>query len=204
MPEKAEIFEKIHQDYLDRLAGADWAAVARAVGGEPDGDGLVIPFFNRPYHVSGRDIVGPTGRRPHHAVSVVLSQYVLLRPAWPPRGDDWISYRDFKDASPYVGGFLDTAERPIARDFRGRVRDLEAACLGLGGVVPEDEVACDLSLRLPALPRIPLWLIFHDADEEFPAKCLLLFERRAGGYLDMECLAMIGGFLAADLKRTLR
>ncbi len=35
-------------------------------------------------------------------------------------------------------------------------------------------------------------------DEEFPAQCLLLFERRAAQYLDMECLAILA-WLLTDL-----
>jgi hypothetical protein len=49
------------------------------------------------------------------------------------------------------------------------------------------------------LPRVPLLLLFNDADDEFPAACSVLFERRAAGYLDMECLAMLGMQLARRL-----
>lgn len=32
-------------------------------------------------------------------------------------------------------------------------------------------------MRLPALPKIPLLLLFNGADKEFPARCAMLFER---------------------------
>jgi hypothetical protein len=41
-----------------------------------------------------------------------------------------------------------------------------------------------------ALPRISLLLLFNDGDEEFPAKCTVLFQRHAEYYLDPECLAI--------------
>ena len=47
-----------------------------------------------------------------------------------------------------------------------------------------------------ALPRVRIYLIFNDADENFPADCSLLLEKQAAKYLDMECLAMIGMVLA--------
>jgi hypothetical protein len=50
-----------------------------------------------------------------------------------------------------------------------------------------------------ALPRVRIYLIFNDADEDFPADCSLLFEKQAAQYLDMECLAMIGMVLAERL-----
>jgi hypothetical protein len=43
-------------------------------------------------------------------------------------------------------------------------------------------------------------MLFNDADEEFPAQCAVLFERRAENYLDMECLAMVGMLLFEYLK----
>jgi hypothetical protein len=50
-----------------------------------------------------------------------------------------------------------------------------------------------------ALPRVRIYLIFNDADEDFPADCSLLFEKQAAQYLDMECLAMIGMVIAERL-----
>jgi len=55
-------------------------------------------------------------------------------------------------------------------------------------------------VQFPALPKIPVLMLFNDADEEFPARCRVLFERRAENYLDMECLAMVGMLLFEYLK----
>jgi hypothetical protein len=43
-------------------------------------------------------------------------------------------------------------------------------------------------------------LLFNDADKEFAAQCMVLFERGADKYLDMECLAMVGMLLFEYLK----
>jgi Domain of unknown function (DUF3786) len=48
---------------------------------------------------------------------------------------------------------------------------------------------------------VPILLVFNDRDEDFPAHCSLLFERRAEKYLDMECLAMLGWALSERLKQ---
>ncbi|CAN2041866.1 hypothetical protein GMMP15_50054 [Candidatus Magnetomoraceae bacterium gMMP-15] len=44
-------------------------------------------------------------------------------------------------------------------------------------------------------------MLFNDADDEFEAKCSVLFERRAEKYLDLECLAMLGRHLFTCLKK---
>jgi hypothetical protein len=51
------------------------------------------------------------------------------------------------------------------------------------------------------LPKIPVLLLFDDADEEFPAQCKVLFERRAEHYLDPECLAILGMLLSDFLNK---
>ncbi len=55
-------------------------------------------------------------------------------------------------------------------------------------------------MQFDALPKIPVLLLFNDGDDEFPAQCSVLFERRAENYLDMECLAMAGMLLSEYLK----
>jgi hypothetical protein len=42
--------------------------------------------------------------------------------------------------------------------------------------------------------------LFNDKDDEFPAQCSVLFEKRAENYLDMECLAMLGMLFCEYLK----
>ena len=43
-------------------------------------------------------------------------------------------------------------------------------------------------------------VLFNDADDEFPAQCSVLFERRAENYLDAECLAIAGRLLFTSLE----
>jgi hypothetical protein len=57
-------------------------------------------------------------------------------------------------------------------------------------------------MQFTALPKIPVLMLFNDADEEFHAQCAVLFERRAENYLDMECLAMVGMLRFEYLKPT--
>ena len=58
-------------------------------------------------------------------------------------------------------------------------------------------------MQFDALPKVPLLLLFNDNDAEFPAQCLLLFEKRTEKYLDMECVAMVGMLLYEYLKTEL-
>ena len=201
MAEQSDIFDKTYDHYLKKIAALDFAAVAVNLGVETDGETATIPFFNTPYRVTREGITTPDGKPTSFGVGVVLSNYLIQCPSYTPRDDDWFSYKDFKNAAPLVGTFANTVERPIAENFSGRLVDLERAGRILGGIEPSTTFSYDLNLMIQALPRIPLLLLFNDADDEFPADCKVLFEKRAESYLDMECVAIIGMLLAEYLRR---
>ena len=98
--------------------------------------------------------------------------------------------------------FASNVENLIAVTFSGLVNELEKACTTLGGSHPGIELSYDLIMRFDPLPKIPLLMLFNDADDDFPANCSVLFERRAEKYLDAESLAILGGLFADRLKRT--
>ena len=70
----------------------------------------------------------------------------------------------------------------------------------MGGYPPDIKPDYDLSMQFDLLPRVPLLILFNDLDDEFPAKCTVLFERRAEEYLDAECLAIAGRILFESLR----
>jgi hypothetical protein len=200
MEEKSPAFEKTYRDYLAQVAKLDIQSITEKLGVQIEGDEVIIPLFGKPYRVSARDIIDPLGNKPLHAVNVLLCKYLLLCPDVAPREDDWVSYKDFKDAAPFVDGFSNNAEKPIAKTFSSRLNELNKACKKLGGRSPDLDLAYDVKMRFDSLPKVPVFLLFNDEDDEFPAQCSVLFERRAAKYLDMECLAIIGWLLSDYLK----
>ena len=201
MAEQSDIFDKTYEHYINKIAALDFAAIAVDLGVKTDGETVTIPFFNTLYSVTRDGVKTPDGSPASFGVGVVLCNYLIQCPDDTPRDDEWYSYKDFKNAAPLVGTFANTVERPIAENFSGRLSDLEKAGRILGGIEPAANFPHDLNLLIQALPRIPMLLLFNDADEEFPADCKVLFEKRAESYLDMECVAIIGMLLAEFLRR---
>jgi hypothetical protein len=203
LEQKAPIFEQIYQDYLRQLGQVDLQTIANRIGAEIEGDSILVPLFGQRYKVSPIGIVDPYGKEPIHSVKVVLCQYLLHVPSTDPQEEDWVSYKDFKDATPFVGGFQNNTEKAIAKNFARGLETLKRACLQLGGKDPGLEWGYQLSMKFNPLPRIPILLLFNDVDEEFPAQCLLLFERRAEKYLDMESMAILAWLLTDYLNQSL-
>ena len=198
--EKSSVFEETYSNYLAQIAELDFKKIAERLGAEVIGDELIIPVFGEPIRISTAGISGPSGTRPNFSVCVILFKYLLLCPGDDPLENDWVSFKDFKDSAPFSGAFVNYTEAPLAKYFSGRLKDLEAACCDIHGHPPVTTFSYDLCMQFNALPKIPVLLLFNDGDDEFPAQCMLLFERRAENYLDMECLAMVGMLLFEYLK----
>ena len=194
------VFEETYHNYLAQIAELDFKKIAGQLGAEMAADELIIPFFGKPHRISAAGITAPCGSRPNFSVCVVLFKYLLLCPDHDPVENDWVSFKDFKDSAPFSGAFVNYTEAPLAKYFSGRLKDLEAACRGIHGHLPAATFSYDLCIQFNALPKIPVLMLFNDADDEFAAHCMVLFERRAENYLDMECLAMVGMLLFEYLK----
>jgi len=204
MLEKSSVFEETYKQYLDQISGIAFKPLAEKLGVKVENDEVIIPFLDEQYIVSGRGIIGPSGKQPPLEISVVLCQYLLLCPDHPPAEDDWVSYRDFKDSGPLTSYFANAVEQPIANHFSGRLAELEISCKKLGGFFPDIKLSYELAMQFNSLPKIPMLMLFNDADDEFPAHCSLLFERRAEKYLDAESLAILGMLFSVCLKKKAR
>jgi hypothetical protein len=201
MTPKSSIFDKTYRDYISQVAAMDLKSVGEKLGVQVKGSDVIIHLFGRPHTVSERGIIDPSGKRPSYDICVVLCKYLLLCPDIRPKENEWVSYRDFKDSGPLTSYFANEVERSIAKNFSGNIHALKEASKTLGGYRPEIEISYGVAMQFDLLPRVPVLMLFNDADEEFPAKCSVLFERRAENYLDAECLAIIGNILATSLKQ---
>jgi hypothetical protein len=195
------VFSEIMDDYLARLGQVWDVSHFERLGANIQGKQVMLPFFGREYRITSEGVWGPDGGEPHHAVKVILCQYLLNADPDAPEGGEWVSFQQFPDAAPFAAGFANTVERKICNTFGERSDALAAACQAYQPMDCDMELSYDLIRQLPALPMVPVLLLFNEQDGPLPASCKLLFKENAGTHLDMECLAMIGQVLAAWLCR---
>ncbi len=195
----SSIFEETYQDYLKQLVGIDFASRSKILEIEIRGGEAFISLMEKTYQVSPKGVYERSGKEPLPAVSILLCRYLLLSPDQEPKGDNWVTYKDFKDAAPFVGGFNSNTEKALVKEFSNRLEDLKGACQELGAGPANLELSYQIIARFDVLPKIPILLLFNDEDEEFPAQGGLLFQQNTTGYLDMECLAILGWLLTDAL-----
>lgn len=197
------IFEKHYKDYLEQIAGVDLPKRCEVldISLEDKGKRGIIPYFGRDYRVSGEGVVDNRGERPDYGTCVLLLKYLLLSPQQVPAGDEWVNYRDLKDSGPLTVYFNDNVIQAVSRRYSGRSEALKEAAAAGEGSPPDADYPYDVAAVFRALPRVPMLLLFNDADDEFPAQTIVLFEQRADRFLDAECLAILGVALFNHLKQ---
>lgn len=198
-PPAGSVYQATYKDYLEQLKTMRFDGKEAVLGISLDGDAVVVPYFGQSIRLTADGLEDESGRRPDFSDCVVVCRYLIMCPQFEPKQKEWAAYRDFPDAGPLTVFWTDTVEGPLARAFSGRVSALEQACDILGGSRPEMDIACDLFRCFIPLPRLPLLLIFNDADDDFAASVSLLFEKRASAYLDAESQAILGHLLSSRL-----
>jgi hypothetical protein len=204
MQTEETVFEKTYQNYLEQLREISFESIAHHLGAKIEGKRLKIPLFIKEHTVSVEGIADASGKKPAHDICVILCKYILRCPHTTPKEHQWVSFRNFKDSGPLINYFTNDVERAIGSYFSGRLNDLKKASNMLGGYPADLEVKYDLAVQFDALPKIPVMMLYNDVDEEFSAKCSVLFESRAEKYLDAECIAMVGWQLSNHLKKALK
>lgn len=194
------IFDKTYQNYLKQLESIDLSERADRLGLEMTGGELRVSLFGAPYRVSSSGVFSKKGLRAGFSESIVFFKYILMCPEDLPNDSGWVAYHSFKDAQPLLHFFTREVTKPIEKRFSGRMGSLQEAGKKLGGVIVTDNAAFDVSMEFEALSKIPLFLRFNDQDEDFPARCTVLFKSSAERYLDMESLGVLGAIFTQNLK----
>jgi len=196
---KSKVFHETYESYLQELSRINIYERAVIVGAVNTSSGVTVQFFGNDYLISSDSIECVNGNNVSFAVKVVLCKYLLMAPSEKVGPDSpWVTFRDFKDSTPLHSYFANNTNKTIETSFSGRLKAMQNRCLEVGGEVIISE-GYDLSVRFSVLPKISLVLNFNDADDLFPAVCSILFQKSAEKYLDMECLAITGTYLAGKL-----
>ena len=106
---------------------------------------------------------------------------------------EWVSYQDIPDGRFYMDAFIKRAKIPLIQTFGlmgAKMVDIaskayNASKLALG----------DYSVRISALPFVPVALLIWEGDEEFPPDGNLLFDKTISDILSAEDIATLAGMV---------
>jgi hypothetical protein len=199
-------YEKIYHWQAAKLAGADLTGPAAGLGLVAIGPGVVrVGLFGRDYLVDGTG-VRPADGGPASPNQLSLVAHYALSPG---RGEPAYEFVPLDRLSgpapgqPGAGRTLgrDYLNRALARRFDRDPEALAAAAARLGGRDLGRDSSGGRAWLFHPFPKVPLKLIVHEADEEFPASYRLLFDLSAPAFMVFEALGFLAGLFQQEICR---
>lgn len=179
-----------------KTSGIDFSTAAEPIGCTWSGaekDSLLLHFLGRDVELSHDGILidGKSVEDPRD--QILLYNYVHFGGGQEPI-QEWIGMESLPNSISKIRTLRVYCEERIAAHFTGKTDLLKKYAPELGAVLQENpEQSCSAAFLVPALPRLPLFVLFWDEEEEdgFPAKVKVLFDQNVLEFLDIESLVFV-------------
>ena len=188
-----------------RSASTDIHDLPERIGGrlvEKDGQtALELPYFNGFVLITPGTVTHADGAPLNHWEQVFILNHIAQGGKVKPTGN-WKGLVEFPNTVSKIKSMKSHVEKPLIEAFQGKVGRLVEAAAGLGGLDKTAEAgSADAAFYFQALPRIPLMLMFWDAEpaDGFEAEARLLFDETITEHLDIESIM----FLSERLRQLL-
>jgi hypothetical protein len=183
------------------VAGLDLAETAKRLGGELIGERIRFLCLGRHYFLDAAGEVTTEG--PLSPWEKILILIYVKTGGSGPLDDRWVSFEILKGGGVKVAQIVHEVEEPLVAMFSRAEDAMVKAVAKLGGRQVEGQPS-DMAWVAPLLPKVPMLLLYWRADEEFPARVKVLFDRSADRFLDVETIMYVGEGFVKVLERFLR
>ena len=187
-------YEQVSDDLEKEALKVDFRNAAEAVGGEyqscDNSEVIRLRMLTRQYEVR-KDGLFMDDRHCNDAWTRIIIYDYVRRKGRKPLTGEWISLGNFPHTASHVKAFQSSAERKVTETFRSDFSALKQRCAEMGGSEIEGRIKADYTACCDLLPRVPLYLSFWQADEEFDPDCKIQFDSGAEDHIDIEYLAYL-------------
>jgi hypothetical protein len=179
----------------EKVAPLDFAGLAAGVGadyGEQDGcPYLDLDYFGHSLRVFKDKVGYPEGVAANPWDAILLYNYLASQGKTASTGA-WITFQSLPNSVSKTKT-LKRLEGELATHFAGKQAKLEEAATLLTAEAVKIAEDADLQLVFRPLPKVPVLLLFWEADpeEDFPAQVHYLFDGNVSDYLDLESLLFL-------------
>jgi hypothetical protein len=179
----------------EKVAPLDLAALAAGLGalyGEEQGRPYVdLDYFGHLLRVFKDEVRYPAGTAANPWDAILLYNYLASQGRDQDAGT-WITFQSLPNSVSKTKT-LKRLEGEVAAHFSGRQALLAEQAARYGAQPVEVAGDADLKLRFRPLPKLPILLLFWEADpeEDFPAQAHLLFDGNVSAFLDLESLLFL-------------
>jgi hypothetical protein len=162
------------------------------------GGGIALGYFGRTFTVLLPGLM-VTPELPE--MERVLLLHYLASEGEVPEPGDWVSFHHLPGGSFYESAYRRRGTARILAVFGRDSERLVSAGLLAGGTPAE---LGDVSVIMPAFPRVHAAVVLHRGDDEFPAEAGVLFRRNITAFFSLEDVAVLAGVIASRLLKAAR
>jgi hypothetical protein len=178
-----------------KIAPLDFRELAPGLGavyGEEDGRPyLTFSFFGQTIKVFKDEVRYPPGASPNPWDAILLYNYLASGGKAQPTGT-WITYQSLPN-SVSKAKTLNRLEQELAEHFSGKLDQLRHRAGALSGEPVQASENADFQQLFQPLPRVPVLLLFWEAEPEegFQSQAHFLFDATVSEFLDLESLLFL-------------
>lgn len=187
-------YERVSNELESDAKQTNFKEASVAIGGhfkEENGYDIIrLNMMNKPYEMRKEGLF-EDGKYCYDSWSKIIIYDYIRRKGNKSLTGNWVTLGYFPNTASHVKAFQRSAEEKVATIFNKNMKGLKARCKEFGGVEDMGKMKADYICRFDLLPRIPLYLCFWEADEEFSASCKLFLDTSAEVYIDIEYLAYL-------------
>ena len=160
-----------------------------------------LPYFTDTLRIKNLTITTHDGEPLTRWEQVFILNHLAQGGSKSPTGR-WKGFIELPNTTSKIKNMVDSVEKPIAEAFADNILLLKERALDQGARVEiEHAGSADIALRFSPFPRVPVILLFWDADEKegFEAKAKLMFDETVMDHLDIESIVFLGEEIAGRL-----
>jgi hypothetical protein len=163
------------------------------LGARKKADEFTLPAFGKSCRITSDGIF--LNNKPENGVlGILISLYALNACPEPAITAPFIAFREIPNSTPYVGAFVTHTATILVPHVTAIHRYKSELTEALYGMPTPDETPGDFAMLLFPLPKIGLYYIFNEADDEFPASVNCLFSNNSYRFLPVDGLADVGEY----------
>jgi hypothetical protein len=196
-------YDIIYEALLPKLAECNLVESAARFGLDVDTSGkITIDFLKRQYCITNIGVIPVDGKPVNINNRSILIHYVLSQGT----GDPVYSFKPLSRMNTMVTssdtGKTNMMDEPLIKAFGNDVNKLAETIIKLGGKPERSKDPYSRSWVMEVLPKIPVKIIYQEADEEFPVEIQTQFDESAPEFMEFECLAFLCGCIVRTLIKT--
>jgi hypothetical protein len=191
-------YQKLAQENLRRLYADLPTGLAERLPARQNGSAYTFEAFGQTCVISPERIT-LNGITPPGVTAILLSLYAMNACPEPCIVAPLKAFKEFADATPYVGAFASHTEQILVPAVARIKRSAAGITQRLSGEAAPPAAGGDFAFLVRPLPKICLCYIFYEADEEFPPSATCLFSCNAGRFMPIDGLADLGEYTSKTI-----